>query len=490
MTNFRRSIAHPTVLIWITLAILFLGGALVLMLFAPRFGYDYRIVEMPVLWLAGGLIAAGLIYQALPYMVFQASTTQPQHSNIILIVVIATGLGMRVLLLASEPTLEDDYQRYLWDGAVTAHGINPYRFSPSAVISGAAATPELDRLATESGRGIHRVNHPDLRTIYPPVAQGVFAFVHWISPWSLTGWRFSILAFEIVSLSLIIQILIHTGRSPLWSALYWWNPVVIKELFNSAHMEAILVPLVLGALLLAIKKRFISSAFLCALAAGTKIWPALLLPLLLRPLWRSPRSLALPVIVFSAVCLLAVIPVLQAGLDQSSGFVAYAQKWQTNSALTPALEGLIRSGLEAANHGVEWSGFLTRICLGAVLLAFVIVMSVRDVRDPRDLAARAGLIAAATLLLSPAQFPWYFVWVAPFLPILPLFGLTALTATLPLYYTAFHYQSFGNFDTFKTTIAWLIWGPAWCLLAVDFLLSRLRRHARTAVPAHTAGDTG
>ncbi|GBF27310.1 hypothetical protein MnTg02_02362 [bacterium MnTg02] len=490
MTNFRRSIAHPTVLIWITLAFLFLGGALTLTLFSSRFGYDYRIVEMPVLWLAGGLIAAGLIYQALPYMVLQASTKQPQHSNRILIIIIAAGLGMRVLLLASEPTLEDDYQRYLWDGAVTAHGISPYKFSPSAAIKGTAATPELERLVTESGQIVHRVNHPDLRTIYPPVAQGVFAFVHWIAPWSLTGWRFSILAFEIVSLALIIQILISTGRSPLWSALYWWNPVVIKELFNSAHMEAILVPLVLGALLLAIKKRFISSAFFCALAAGTKIWPVLLLPLLLRPLCRSPRALALPVIIFSAVCLLAAIPVLLAGLDQSSGFVAYAQKWQTNSALTPALDGFIRSLLETANLGGEWSSLLTRICLGVILLMFVIFMSIRDVRDPHDLIARAGLIAAATLLLSPAQFPWYFLWVAPFLPILPLFGLTALTATLPLYYTAFHYQSFGNFETFKTTIAWLIWSPAWCLLTVDFLLSRLRRHSRIGAPAHTAGDTG
>ena len=43
---------------------------------------------------------------------------------------LACGLAARAILFASEPVLEDDYQRYLWDGAVTAQGLNPMRSRP------------------------------------------------------------------------------------------------------------------------------------------------------------------------------------------------------------------------------------------------------------------------------------------------------------------------------------------------------------------------
>ena len=36
---------------------------------------------------------------------------------------------------------------------------------------------------------------------------------------------------------------------------------------------------------------------------------------------------------------LLVARILLAGLDDTSGFVAYARRWQTNSALVPALSG-------------------------------------------------------------------------------------------------------------------------------------------------------
>ncbi len=44
--------------------------------------------------------------------------------------IIGVGLLSRLILIPSQPVLEDDYYRYLWDGAVTAHGYNPYVYSP------------------------------------------------------------------------------------------------------------------------------------------------------------------------------------------------------------------------------------------------------------------------------------------------------------------------------------------------------------------------
>jgi hypothetical protein len=41
---------------------------------------------------------------------------------------------------------------------------------------------------------------------------------------------------------------------------------------------------------------------------------------------------------------------------------------------------------------------------------------------------RASLMVAALVLLSPAQFPWYVVWFAPFLAFRPCLGLIARSA--------------------------------------------------------------
>ncbi len=70
----------------------------------------------------------------------------------------------RLLLVATPPSLSDDIHRYVWDGRVQAAGINPFLHPPDS--------EELRALRDE---GWSKVNHPAIRTIYPPLAQGVFA---------------------------------------------------------------------------------------------------------------------------------------------------------------------------------------------------------------------------------------------------------------------------------------------------------------------------
>ena len=78
-------------------------------------------------------------------------------------VAIAFGLAFRILLFPAAPFLSDDYFRYLWDGIVQLKGLKPYSFAPS--------DPALAGI-DDALRA--RVNHPEVRTIYPPLAQLVF----------------------------------------------------------------------------------------------------------------------------------------------------------------------------------------------------------------------------------------------------------------------------------------------------------------------------
>ena len=70
---------------------------------------------------------------------------------------------LRLAFLPGTPSLSDDVYRYVWDGRVQLAGVNPYRYAP--------ADPALDHVEYAGRDGI---NHPRLRTVYPPLAQTLF----------------------------------------------------------------------------------------------------------------------------------------------------------------------------------------------------------------------------------------------------------------------------------------------------------------------------
>ncbi|GIS84988.1 MAG: hypothetical protein CM1200mP16_12880 [Nitrospina sp.] len=54
---------------------------------------------------------------------------------------------------------------------------------------------------------LERVNHPEVPTIYPPMAQYVFTLVHLIQPDSIFAMRIAFLIFDLLTLYFIIGIL-------------------------------------------------------------------------------------------------------------------------------------------------------------------------------------------------------------------------------------------------------------------------------------------
>jgi alpha-1,6-mannosyltransferase len=256
----------------------------------------------------------------------------------------------------------------------------------------------------------------------------------------------------------------------LWSALYWWNPLVIKELFNSGHMDGLVSPLVLLALLLATRRRQLAASATLACAVGAKIWPVLLLPLILRPLiTAAPRKLAAALAIFAALVALLAVPVLLGGLDAASGFTAYLTRWQTSSALFPVLNNAWAALLSALGTTELPPGPVARATIAVILGGLACALSLKPIADPDDLIGRASLTVAALVLLSPAQFPWYAVWLAPFLAFRPCTGFLILTATAPLYYLLFYLIAAGEPGVFTRYVVWIIWVPVWAALLIEAL---------------------
>ncbi len=456
---------------WIFLAVVLAAAAAVLGWASPRFGYTFNVIDMPALELALLMAGTGAVFLALGVLIPRSLNLGAVVARRLVWFVVLVGVCLRLALVWTEPVLEDDYQRYLWDGAVTAHGLNPYALAPEAAKT---KGPESIywQLLRQAGPVHGRINNGDLKTIYPPVAQAAFALAYTLKPWSLVAWRMVCLGGELATLALLLTLLAHAGRSPLWSSLYWWNPLVIKELINSAHMEAVLLPLVLLAVIFAIKGWFVRAAATLGCAAGAKLWPLLLAPLLLRPLLSDWRRLAAALGVLGVLMLLWIWPIYAGGVDATSGFVAYAQRWRTNSALSPMVERL--SEFLFARFGVAEAtrDLIARGALAALLLAFVAWLAVRDWSSPIDLLGRLAAATAALVLLSPAQFPWYMTWMLIFTPFAPFWGVVAATATVPLYYLSFHYLARDTHIVFTSHIVWLIWLPVWGLLVSEWMWRR------------------
>ena len=434
---------------------------------------DFPLWGLPkAFWLVGILMAGGAAYMVLPWCLPRLPFRASSFVGIVL-----TGLLLRGILFESAPLFEIDYYRYLWDGAAAAHGLNPYAVPPAAVLSGDAPSAWL--ALAEHGRGVvDRINYPEIRTIYPPVAQAVFALAHWLAPWSLAGLRAVLLVFDLVTFVLLILLLRHVGRSPLWSALYWWNPLFIKETVNSAHMDVILLPFLLAGLLCALRLRPLIGTSFLSLAAGVKLWPVLLLPLLWRPLTAHPGRLAGALAVAAVLGLLLAFPMVWPGLTSNAGVLAYAQGWEFNGAIFSLLRD---AGAHLLGTVEGAGGQVARVLVALAVIGTAVALSRRRPVGPVDAVQRALILIAVIFFLSPTGYPWYFAWMLPLLTVLPVYGLLALTVALPLYYLRFHFGPRGEIEIFETYVVWLEFGPILLLLAWSAISRR-----RTA-PPHPAG---
>ena len=372
---------------------------------------------------------------------------------------IAAGLAMRLVWFATPPPLEDDFYRYLWDGAVVAAGFNPYAFSPEQIAQGARIPPALADLATAGRPVLDRINFPDFTSIYPGVAQLAFAAAHRLAPWSVDGLRLVFLMADAATLAVIVALLDDLGRSPMWAALYWCNPLVTLASVAAVHVDALLPPLVLGAFLAIHRARPVLASTLLALAVGVKIWPVLLAPLLLRNSLANWRRLVPAAVIFALVASAALAPLFAEAFSGDSGLRAYAASWRINNApfawMSAAL-GWLMDGDSASR--------LLRLGLAGAGATVALLVAARPVTGLDDHLSRALAIAATVFYLSPAQFPWYALWFLPLAALMQCWPLLLASATLPAYYLFFPLAEMGERDLFQNGVAFLHAAPVWAWL--------------------------
>ncbi|GBF38824.1 putative membrane protein [Leptospira johnsonii] len=181
------------------------------------------------------------------------------------------GLLLRIFLVFSTPIFEDDWARYLWDGWISSEKGSPYGITPESFFG------ELDPTRTEI---LSRINHPDWPTIYGPALEIYFYLIHLLFPWKLWALKLFLLVPDI-----LLFFLIRTKYGVRSSALYFWNPILIKEVFLNAHPDIIGIFLLFYSFYLAEKYRFRLSFFIWGLSLAVKGFGVLLFPFLLKLYW-------------------------------------------------------------------------------------------------------------------------------------------------------------------------------------------------------------
>lgn len=411
--------------------------------------------ERALVWLAVGGVAAGALYLAALFR------SQRQHLHVASHWIIVVGVIARLVVCAAPPMLESDYQRYLWDGAVTANGLNPYRHAPGDVLSGTVQGPDAERLAAladRSGSVISSINHPTLTSIYPPVAQGAFTAAYAVAPFSPLGLRIIFCLADAATMMLLARLL-KTLSLPASRVIWFaWNPLLLREVYSSLHMDILLLPLIVASLLAAARAKGGVAAAWLVIASAVKVWPVVLVPLVVRPMLGQWRRLSLTLAACAILIATLWLPVLIVPHGESSGFLAYGKGWQNN-------DGYFRAGIWLTERvltmlSIEaWHSHAIMRLTSAALLGGVVLWQLRSKStDAMDLLARCLFIVGTIFMLSPTQFPWYWLWCLPLLTIRPSLPLLLYVALLPIYYVQ---------DQLAYPLShWLQHTPVWILLLV------------------------
>ncbi len=446
---------------WIGLGLALVGAQIFLLDLSADFEGAYRTPVPATLRLVALGMTVGLLFLALPALIRRTA-----KASALFFWMLGVGLAMRLVLLPSTPILEDDYHRYFLDGAVVALAHNPYQHAPADLSEGAA--PEiLAQLGPRADAILARVNHPEIRSIYPALAQIFFAISYKLAPFHLETWRGVLLLADMTSMALLLVLLKQLGRTPFWAALFWWNPLLVKELINGAHMDGLLLPFLIGALLLLLRRRHWLANFALACAAGVKLWPIVLWPFFLRPCFekhgfKKKATFFLAVLFFAIPFGLFLLPQLLAGLDGRAGLVAYGRQWEMNDALFPLVLAFAKAMLASFSFA-DLAPDVARGLVGCAVLGASFWLA----RARGDAAICCGMLGVTALLvlLSPAVFPWYYAWFLPLLVLCPRLSLLVLTATLPLYSLRFVFAEAGFADLFDAWIVWVEMAPVLALFA-------------------------
>ena len=483
----------------------------IVFLISEPFEYGSRL-HRPILIVASLLIVATIVAFLGLRSALAVSTKDPRNERKLLFVVACIAISLRAIGLFTNPILEIDYYRYLWDGKVSNAGVSPYLYAPSQALDPNSTKEnsiqtridlgvlETMSLRSEANRTIlQRVHFPEYTTAYPPVSQKVFELAaSWIPEsadvWAHLVWlRLIMIAFDLATLGIVALLLKKLSMHVGWVVAYAWNPLVVKEIANSGHLDSIAVLFMIAAVYAAVswfsrnknfesqsdtqwflQWRLVVSGVCLGLGVGAKLFPIVLFPAIFVTVAKFRWSKSMLFAGVFAVTTAAVMwPILQHSLsetpDRKDGISSFLSKWQmndvvfsgiyynlkpdrkskkTNVSTTPWFvvapnESRVRTHDWVKKMGSRNPAFtISRIVTVTAFLLFYVWQLLVLYRDKSNVRMeRLTWILAVFLFLQPTVNPWYWVWVAPLACFSRNKAWLLVSGLLLIYYVRFWFKA-------------------------------------------------
>jgi len=386
-------------------------------------------------------LAVASIAYLLAIREFFSTSRFPRH-------VIVIGLALPALwhlqFLGMPPGRDDDIHRYVWDGRLQRLGYDPYLVVPS--------DPAFSGLHTSETRTL---NNPEVPSPYPAGAELFFRAVTAIHE-STFALKVAFVFCDFAIVLVLREVLRRSRQGMHWVLAYAWHPLLATDVAGSGHID------IVGALLLLVSFAALSrrwravAAVAFGLAIAVKLLPIVLLPLY----WKRVRIR--DGILATIVVGLLYVPFLKREWLPIGSLGTYVQSFRFNDPVFATLELVAGPQLAAAL---------------SVLVGFLVAIRLRSGSPALSPDAFAWPMAGS-LLCAPVVYPWYLLWILPFLRSLSTLPIIIWTVSIIPTYFVWHLRTLGR--------PWLV--PGWVTLleygpvAAAGAIILLRRLTRPAVP--------
>jgi hypothetical protein len=358
---------------------------------------------------------------------------------------LALSVLWRIPFLMMPLGADDDIHRYLWDGRVQRLGYNPYKLIP--------ADPALAGLHTPETRGL---NNPEVPSPYPAGAQLFFRAVTAIHE-SIFAFKIAFVVCDIAIVFLLFNMLRGSGQGEHWVLAYAWHPLVAINVAGSGHIDILGVLLLLVSVAALGRRWRMIAAIAFGLAVAVKFLPIVLAPLY----WRRVRIRDAFVAVLIVVVL--YLPFLDGWRLPIGSLGIFVQRFRFNDPLFATLERVASP----------------QIVAGLALLVGLVTAAWFRSKPRASSADEWAWPMAASLVCAPVVYPWYLLWVLPFLRSTATVPLIIWTVSILPTYLVWHLRSLGQ--------AWQVPGWVLCLeygsVAMAAAILSLRPKAQPVVQA-------